>query len=112
HLQHSKGTQTDGYSFNGGDARNGYPEVDKAIEQFRAEFDHQKQIDEVQEYQRMMAKKSLRIPMPPLGAVNFLLYWPAIGNAGVYRTATGGAAIAEGDLQLWINDQAAPLKKS
>ncbi len=113
HLQHSKGTQTDGYSYNGGDARNGDPEVDKAIEQFRTEFDHNKQIDELQEYQRMMAKKSLRIPMPPVGAVNFFLQWPAIANAGVYRTAIGGAAIAEGDLNLWIDDQKAPaLKKT
>ncbi len=111
HLQHSKGTQTDGYSYNGGDARKGDPEVDKAIEQFRAEFDHQKQIDQIQEYQRMMAKKALRIPMPPVGAVNFILHWPTIQNGGVYRTTIGGAAIAEGDLNLWIDESRPPVNK-
>lgn len=111
HLQHSKGTQYDGYTSTSRGAEQGDPEVDALIEKFRLEFDHEKQISLVQDYQRLMAKKSYRIALPPFGAKNFTLTWPVIGNYGVYRTAAGGAPAAETEVNWWFDSTQAPVKR-
>ncbi len=111
HLQHSKGTQYDGYTATGKDPQNGDPEVDAAIEKFRSEFDHNKQIDQIQEYQKLMAKKAYRIPLSPFGSQNFTLTWPVIGNYGVYRTAAGGPTAAETEIHWWQDATKPPLAK-
>jgi peptide/nickel transport system substrate-binding protein len=112
HLQHSKGVQYDGYALSGSDPRDGDPEVDRAIERFRTEFDLEKQMALIQDYQRMMAKKSYRIALPPFGALSFILHWPVIANFGVYDTAPGGAAPPESALHWWFDPSQAPEKKA
>jgi ABC-type transport system substrate-binding protein len=110
---HKDGSQFEGALPEGGtDARLGDPEINAAIEKIMAEFDHNKQIALVQDFQRVMAKKVYRVPDGSYSALGFTLSWPAIGNYGVYRTWQGGVPPVETSLYWWVNEQAAPLKKT
>ncbi len=110
---HKDGSQFEGALPEGGtDARLGDPENNSMIEKIMAEFDHDKQIALVQEFQKMMAKKVYRIPDGSYSALGFSLSWPVIGNYGLYRTWQGGVPPVETSLHWWVNDTMAPLKKA
>jgi hypothetical protein len=42
----------------------------------------------------------------------FSLAWPVLGNYGAFTQANGGVATAESDLNLWLDESKAPLRKS
>ncbi len=110
---HKDGSQFEGALPEGGtDARVGDPEINSMIEKIMAEFDHNKQIDMVQEFQRIMAKKVYRIPDGAFSVLGFSVSWPVIGNLGVYRTWQGGVPAVETALHWWVDDTQAPLKKA
>jgi ABC-type transport system substrate-binding protein len=92
-------------------ASKGDPEITSLIERWSAEFDTKKQIQMAHEYQRLMAVKAYAAPM---GVDNpgFTLSWPVIGNLGVYRSKSGGAAVVETDINRWIDDSQPPLKRA
>ncbi len=110
---HKDGSQFEGALPEGGtDARLGDPENNALIEKIMAEFDHDRQITLVQDFQRLMAKKVYRIPDGAYSVLGFSVTWPVIGNLGVYRTWQGGVPAVETALHYWVDDTKAPLKKA
>jgi ABC-type transport system substrate-binding protein len=83
------------------------PGLQDIMDRLRNELDPNKRNDIVKEFQKFMAVQMPAVPYPGLASV-FDLYWPWVGNAGVYlafgSTVPGAAdSPAESDIYLWYD---------
>lgn len=81
----------------GGDAKS-----DGLIEAQRKELDFNKRIAIIKEWQSYMATKFLMVPFPGQ-ATTYSLYWPWIGNVGVYRAYQAETSPDETLPMLWFD---------
>ena len=81
-------------------------EIEDMVMKARGEFDTEKRRQTVFEVQRLAGKKQYILNFPG-SATLFLVAWPAIKNANVYR---GGTAPA--DSYEWLDQNEPPFKKS
>jgi hypothetical protein len=86
--------------------------VNDITNKIRREFDVKRQQELAADLQRMLAKASYHIPYGPFAALSVGVYWPVIGNLGVYRGAPAGSAAAETAIHWWIDDTKKPLAQS
>jgi len=106
---HKDGIRFEGMSPDGRNAQAGDPQVNDAVTAIRREFDVKRQQELAQDFARLMARKAYVIPNLPFSTTGFALTWPALANYGVYRSWPTGAAVAEANLNLWINTAAPPI---
>jgi ABC-type transport system substrate-binding protein len=78
------------------------PKIHDIMLKYRRELDEKKRVMLAQDWQKEMAVYMPSIPFPGL-ASTFQLYWPWVGNAGVYQTWSAPAASAETLTQLWYD---------
>ena len=79
------------------------PTLEKMIADQRKELDAKKRQTIIHEMQRYVAKEMYYL-MEPGEALGFSLAWPWLGNFGVYRSWTGGAASTEVEPYYWIDE--------
>ena len=84
----------------------GDKEMEAIVSKARGEFDTERRRGLVFEIQRMAAKKQYALNFPGFANL-FLVAWPAIKNASVYR---GGTAPA--DSYEWLDQNEPPFKKT
>ncbi len=106
---HKDGVRFEGMTPDGKSAQAGDAEVNNAVAAIRREFDLPKQQVLAQDFARMMAKKAYVIPNLPFASSGFNLTWPALANFGTYRSWPVGNAIAEANLNLWVDTTQPPL---
>jgi ABC-type transport system substrate-binding protein len=105
----ANGSRFEGATPNGQNPQNGDPAVNDLTNKIRREFDVKKQQDYAHELQRTLAKASYHVPYGPYAALGVGVYWPVIGNLGVYRGAPAGSPAAETAIHWWIDDTQKPL---
>jgi peptide/nickel transport system substrate-binding protein len=92
-----------------GNEAKGDPKVIDYVNKIRGEFDAEARRPMAKDLQRYLATQMYYIPFSGL-AKGFSLFWPAIGNFGVYRE--GGRAAGkyqETWINYWIDDTKAPF---
>ncbi len=82
----------------------GDPYLDDVTSKINREFDLKARWAMAQDLQRYVAKKQYLIPFPG-GASGVKLAWPAVENKFVFN---GGVE----ELDIWLNDEKAPVKKA
>ena len=92
-----------------GDARKGDATLIKMIDEFRGEFDLEKQKALARKLDEYLADAAYAVPVTAYTLL-FGLYWPSIGNVGVFRGHTQGAPPVHERLDWWVDPEAAPLK--
>jgi ABC-type transport system substrate-binding protein len=110
--QHKDGSRFEGCTPNGQNPNNGDPELNSKIDRLRGEFDIDKAQDIALEIAQFVADKAYFIQGRPYSILGFGLYWPVIGNLGVYRTWPTSRIVPETALHWWIDDSKPPLKTS
>lgn len=96
---HSSGSRQK-VAFQGGD---GDAESDKLIEQQRQETDPAKRIEIIKNWQRHVAETMPMIPYP--GQANtFALFWPWLGNYGVFRSWDAESTRDTTEPHLWFDE--------
>lgn len=95
---HSKGARQK-TTFQG---ENGDTKLDGLIEAQRQELDAGKRKTIIQDIQKHMAAEMPVIPYPGQSPT-FSLFWPWIGNAGVFRSWDGESARNTNETKLWFD---------
>ena len=97
------------------DRQNFQPVIDREVSvrqrKLRVEFDVKQQQSLAQDLQRYLAGQSYNFVSPPQNALAFSLYWPIVQNVGVYRPYTGYNIITAQQVNYWLDETKAPLKK-
>jgi ABC-type transport system substrate-binding protein len=88
-FYHKNGASFVGASPTGDRPDQGDPEINSLIDDIRAEFDPERQLALLHDFQRMQAERAYRIPFPGYSSKALSLVWPAIGNYGVFRGPPG-----------------------
>jgi ABC-type transport system substrate-binding protein len=86
----------------------GDPELNPILENYRQSFDREEQISLIHDFIRNFAGK-MHTVIKPTTSKEFNLWWPVIGNLGVYNTIPAGSEGAERRRHWWIDDTKAPL---
>jgi peptide/nickel transport system substrate-binding protein len=107
-TMHRNGPRFHGMTPTGERAWEGDPQVNRMIEDMRAQFDLAKQQAQAQDFARYMTGKAYNIPFP-YSALGYGLYWPVVGNLQAYDTFVGGNPVTETALHWWIDDTKPPL---
>jgi ABC-type transport system substrate-binding protein len=110
--QHKDGSRFEGCSPDGKNAQNGDPDLNTKIEKLKQEFDLNKAHAQALDIAQYVADKAYWVQGYPFSNLAFGVYWPVIGNLGVWRTWSTSRLVPETVMHWWIDDQAAPLKKS
>lgn len=95
-IYHSQGSyQQVSYLGKEPDAKN-----EQLIEAQRRELDSKKRIELIKEWQRYQAIKMMMVPWPGQSP-GFSLFWPWIGNAGVFRSWDGEGNRESVETRIW-----------
>jgi ABC-type transport system substrate-binding protein len=110
-VLHPSGRAFAGAPAGNGSAKDGDPEVTALIGKYFEEFDIDKQQALTFDYQRQVAEKAYLI-QTQIYTAEWTLTWPVVGNHGVFRSPEAGRPSVETDLNLWIDETQAPLRKA
>jgi len=110
--QHKDGSRFEGCTPNGLAPNNGDPELNSKIEKLKAEFDLNKAHAMALDIAQFVADKAYFVQGYPFSSLGFGVYWPVIGNLGVYRTWTTARTVPETVLHWWIDTSKAPIAKT
>jgi peptide/nickel transport system substrate-binding protein len=80
----------------------GDPRVDQLVEAQRKELDNNRRATIIKDLQRYLASKMYAVPWPGQ-ASSFTLYWPWVGNRGVYRTYIAEVFPQEEGIYWWFD---------
>jgi peptide/nickel transport system substrate-binding protein len=86
----------------------GDPELNPILESYRQSFDREEQIGLMHDFIRNFAGK-MHTVIKPTTSKTFELYWPVIGNLGVFNTMPAGSEGAERRRNWWLDSTKAPL---
>jgi peptide/nickel transport system substrate-binding protein len=107
---HKDGPRFVGMTPSGSNGQQGDPKVNADVDKIRNEFDLEKQQSLVKDLIRYMSGKAYYIPNAfPVGTPGFSLYWPCVGNLGVYTGFAGSNTTGELSINLWIDNTKPPL---
>jgi ABC-type transport system substrate-binding protein len=104
------GAYYQGVSPTGNNVKDGDPKVNELTDKLRGEFDLQKQQALVQELVKYVTGQSYVIPQVSQ-AKAYSLWWPAVGNVGVFDSSPNESLWKESRLDWWIDATKAPLAK-
>jgi len=108
---HKDGAFYKGMSPDGRNLQNGDPKVNDLALKIKQEFDLQKQQSLTHELIKYFTGQSYYVPQPS-SAKGFFLWWPAIGNLGVYSNGVSPNLWTENRLNWWIDASKPPLGKT
>jgi ABC-type transport system substrate-binding protein len=86
----------------------GDPELSPILENYRASFDLDEQVGLIHDFIRNFAGK-MHTVIKPTTSKEFNLWWPVLGNLGVFNTIPAGSEGGERRRHWWIDDTKAPL---
>jgi ABC-type transport system substrate-binding protein len=110
--QHSAGSRFEGCSPDGKNAQDGDPQLNGMIEKLKAEFDLNKAHALALDIAQFVADKAYFIQGGAFSSLGYGVWWPVIGNLGVWRTWTTSRVVPETSLHWWIDDSKPPLARS
>ena len=110
-LLHKDGAFYKGMSPDGRNVQNGDPKVNELADKIKVEFDTQRQQSLTHELIKYFTGQSYYVPQPTQ-AKAFSLWWPAIGNQGVYSNGVSPNVWSERHLNWWVDSTKAPLGKA
>jgi hypothetical protein len=110
-LLHPSGRNFMGLTPNGLNASKGDPELTGLIDSFKNTFDVKAAQQIAHQIQRLMALRAYG-PNLLVDSPQFSLAWPVLGNYGAFTQANGGVGTAESDLNLWLDESKAPVRKA
>jgi ABC-type transport system substrate-binding protein len=79
------------------------PDIDQMIDNMHREFDLNKRMALVHEFQRIMAKR-LRILLAPGAIAGYGLSWPFVGNSGAFVPYNNYSAPTESTIHIWYDE--------
>lgn len=106
---HKDGVVFQGMTPDGKNAQGGDADVNRMIERVRSEFDPVAEKTQTQDLIRYMARKAYLVPFIPYASLGFRLFWPVIGNFGLYRTWPGGSPVTESAIHWWVDASKPPI---
>jgi len=107
---HKDGGRYRGLTPTGLNAKQGDPYLNDLIVRIKQEFDLKKAQEMAWDVQRRMAEQAYYMPAY-VSVLGYTLWWPVVGNFGVYRTGPSGNVTVETRAPYWwIDDSQAPLK--
>ncbi len=109
-TMHRDGAVFHGMTPDGREAHLGDPKVNDLIEKIKLETERARQQGLVHDLVRYATGQAFNIPRPA-ATKNFNVWWPAIGNLGVYRTYPGGNPVVETQVQRWIDTSQPPANR-
>ena len=107
-TMHKDGSLFHGLTPDGRSPHLGDPKVNELIDKIKLETARQKQYDLTHELVRYMTGQAYNIPRPATSK-NFNVWWPVIGNLGVYPTYAGGHVLIEPSFHYWLDTSKAPI---
>jgi len=107
-TMHKDGALFHGMTPDGRNPHLGDPRVNDMIEKIKLENDRSRQQDLVHDLIRYMTGQAYNIPRPATSK-NFNVWWPVIGNLGVYPTYAGGQERIEPSWHWWIDSTKPPV---
>jgi ABC-type transport system substrate-binding protein len=107
-TMHKDGSLFHGMTPDGRNAHLGDPKVNDLVEKIKLETERQKQQGLTHELIRYMTGQAYNIPRPATSK-NFNVWWPVIGNLGVYPNYAGGNLLIEPAFHWWIDQTKPPL---
>lgn len=107
-TMHRDGSVFHGMTPDGKNAHLGDPKVNDLIDKLKLETERAKQQDLTHELIRYMTGQAYNIPRPATSK-NFNVWWPVIGNLGVYSNYAGGNTVVEPSFHWWIDSSQPPV---
>jgi ABC-type transport system substrate-binding protein len=105
---HRDGALFHGLTPDGNRAHLGDPKLNEMIEKVKLETERPKQQALVHDVIRYATGQAYNIPRPATSK-NFNVWWPVIGNLGVYPNYSGGHLLIEPTFHWWIDSSRPPL---
>jgi ABC-type transport system substrate-binding protein len=105
---HRDGALFHGLTPDGNRAHLGDPKLNEMIEKVKLETERPKQQALVHDVIRYATGQAYNIPRPATSK-NFNVWWPVIGNLGVYPNYSGGHLLIEPTFHWWIDSSKPPL---
>ncbi|HLF79891.1 MAG TPA: ABC transporter substrate-binding protein [Dehalococcoidia bacterium] len=105
---HKDGAIFHGLTPDGAKAHLGDPKLNDMIEKVKLETERNKQQALVHDVIRYATGQAYNIPRPATSK-NFNVWWPVIGNLGVYPNYSGGHLLIEPSFNWWIDTTKPPL---
>ena len=111
--QHKVGTRFEGATPDGKNPQDGDPQLNALVEKLKAEFDVNKAHAYALEIAQFVADKAYMVQGGAFGALGFGVWWPVVGNLGVWRAMSGvSRTVPETVLHWWIDTSKAPIAKT
>jgi ABC-type transport system substrate-binding protein len=107
-TMHRDGALFHGMTPDGRNPHLGDPKVNELTEKIKLETQRQRQYDLTHELIRYMTGQAYNIPRPATSK-NFNVWWPVIGNLGVFPTYAGGHILIEPSFHWWLDTSKPPL---